>query len=762
MKILPEIEESLLTIKYAPDQTVISENPPRFTWVPVSEKDMPYKLQLARNDDFQDGKTEVIRAIPYNFFTLDHTLEPGTYFWRYSIDSEEEYTYSRVRSFTVSSNLPETPLSNRTERYRDAEMGHPRLWLNQSGLKRFREEVKKNGDYCGFQKFYEKSVKNYIDVPFVKEPEPYPENKRVVHLWRKNYTTCQEAMYFVRCLCVAGRILEDNKLIQQAKDCLLQLASWDVHGTTSREYNDECSFRVVYGRAFGYDWLNDVLTGEEREQVEKSLFTRTEEVAKHVIYNSRIHFSLFDSHAVRSLSSVLIPCSIAMLGKRAEAKDWLDYTIEYFSVIYTPWGGMDGGWAEGPMYWTTGMAYVIDAMNLIKSYLGIDLYKRPFFQKTGDFPLYCNPVDTYRASFGDQSNIGSYPGHKTAFNMRQYGGATANPWYQWYYEKVFEREPEIDPSFFNTGWWDFGFDEMVYTHDYGNQKYDGRKPLSMVKWFHDIGWVAINKAPEDFDNHIFFLTKSSPYGCVSHSHGDQNSFLLFAYGEPLVIISGYYVGFNTSMHRDWRRQTKAHNNILIRGNGQYAGMDKAKQLRAKGQINRVEEHENYVYIHESAVEAYKETVPDIVEATREIYFVSQAYFVIVDTVETEETSDLDWRLHSLSPYEIQENDFHVVREKAKLKGKVIYCSSGIEEISQSNEFEGVDKSEIAELPEQYHLNVHTKSAKSHVIVTLLAPEKSGESQGVTAIKDDQGHDIYHYFNYRGETFSLRVDGNKRY
>ena len=97
-----------------------------------------------------------------------------------------------------------------------------------------------------------------------------------------------------------------------------------------------------------------------------------------------------------------------------------------------------------------------------------------------------------------------------------------------------------------------------------------------------------------------------------------------------------------------------------------------------------------------------------------------------------------------------------------MKGKFIYCSSGIEEISQSDTFEGVNEAEIEGMPRQYHLNMHTGAAKGHVIVSLLVPEKTGEEKIVTAIKDDQGHDIYHYFNYEGKTFSLRVDGNKRY
>ena len=52
------------------------------------------------------------------------------------------------------------------------------------------------------------------------------------------------------------------------------------------------------------------------------------------------------------------------------------------------------------------MAYLIDAANLLKSYAGLDLYARPFFQKTGDFPLYTKAPFTRRATFGDDSTMG--------------------------------------------------------------------------------------------------------------------------------------------------------------------------------------------------------------------------------------------------------------------------------------------------------------------------------------------------------------------
>jgi len=388
--------------------------------------------------------------------------------------------------------------------------------------------------------------------------------------------------------------------------------------------------------------------------------------------------------------------------------------------------------------------------------MGIDLYKRPFFQNTGDFQMYCNPTGTYRASFCDQSNLGNMAGHKQAFNMRQFANATGNQNYYKYYQEVFHIMPEIEDAFYNNGWWDFNFDEMVYQYDSKNVVYDNQREIKKVKWFHDIGWVAINKDMYEYQDHIFFLTKSSPYGSVSHSHGDQNTFVLFAYGEPLVIKSGYYIGFNTTMHKQWRRQTKSHNALLINGQGQYAEMDKAKQFAAKGMICEVNQNEQYVYIHEDATQAYQENVNGLKKCEREIYFVQDSYFVIVDTVETEEESSVDFLLHSLDPYDIHENEFVVTRPKARLNGQFIYSYSGINSIDQTNEFEGVDAEEIKGMDKQWHLKMKTGMSKVHKIVTLLTPEKLECPKLVTPIKDDQGMDVFYYFNFNGQVFTLKI------
>lgn len=762
MKKLFEPECGILTVKYLPDGGVSSENPPRFSWIPSNTENRWYVLNISKEKNFSEDSTLVYKDLPYNFFVPDKYLDNGDYYWRYGLVTENGIAYSRVREFSIDDTSVKSCIKYYKNRFEDVDLSHPRLWMNNDKIIKFRESLKKNPSYCNFDRFMNSCVKPRLGKQIVSEPARYPDDKRVVHLWRQNYMDCQEAYNHIKFLTVAGVILEDKDIISQAVKALLSVASWDVVGSTGRDYNDECAFRVEEALSWGYDWLYNYMSEQERTIVRKVLFIRTKQVADHAMISSKIHFSLFDSHAIRSLSSAMVPACVAMLGECSEVEYWLNYTVDYLSVLYTPWGGTDGGWAEGGLYWTTGMAYLISALDILKNYTGIDIFKRPFFQQTGSYPLYCFPHDTYRASFCDQSNLGEKPILKTAFNAREFAGITGNGEYQWYFEQIKKRESYDDTRFFNIGWWDFYFDEMVYLSNYGEVKPTSPKSGRNYKWFKDIGWVAIHKDMDNEENHISFITKSSPYGSVSHSHGDQNSILLFAFGEPLLIESGYYIGFNTSMHRDWRKKTISQNTLLINGQSQYFGMDKTQQLSSTGKILKVEETKNCLYVSEDATNAYKITVPEIKNYTRDIYFVDDTYFILVDSVELESEGYVDFQLHSVFKPEYKDDLYHIKGEKAELSCEIIYVSSGTDKVEILNSFDGVNKEEIKGLPVSYRFKLTTKKSKKHVIVSCIHPKKIDDCNNINVIKDDQGHDVYFYFNNDGKTYTVFVDGNKRY
>lgn len=750
-----------LNIQYRPDGGEMAENPPRFMWLPVVEEGVSYVLRLSQDADFPDAKTTYYFDIPLNFFTPDAALPSGDYHWSYAVQGDGVKSpvteWSKTRSFTLVADVAETPLPRRDTRYAGSDMAHPRLWLSPDTLAQFKTDLTADPDHCGWAGFFEKSVAPWLDTPVMDEPAGYPNHQRTPPIWRQTYIDCQELLYAIRHQAIAGKVLEDQALLDSAKAWLLSASEWDPDGTTSRAYTDEWAFRVCLALAWGYDWLHDQLSEAEAATVRKALLARTRQVADHLIKHANIHLFPFDSHAVRAVSAVLIPACIALLDEEDEARDWLDYSIEFLYTVYSPWGDSDGGWAEGPHYWMTGMAYLIDAANLLKNFTGLNLYDRPFFQKTGDFPLYTKAPDTRRATFGDDSTMGDLPSLKIGYNLRQFAGVTGNAAYQWYFDEVCRNDPGTEKVFYNWGWWDFTFDDMMYRHDW--PQVEGKAPTAdeALRWFKGIGWVAIQEKMDQPDEHLQFVTKSSPFGSISHSHGDQNAFCLAGFGEDLAIQSGHYVAFNSSMHQDWRRQTRSKNAILINGKGQYSGRDKSQQMRSTGAIEEVRQEADHTYIRGNATAAYQTLSPEVTNATREYYYVHNSYFVIVDSVDATEEVEIDWLLHANQPYSLSSNTFRNHGEKAGFYGQVLWSEAGAPDLQQETGFPGVKPEDYEGLPISTCLHAKYPAAKRHRIATLLVPYSLKDPKRVFTFLDDQGYDCDLYFTDADErTFKIVV------
>ena len=749
MAFLDEAAAGKLTIQYSPvEDTLIAENPPRFTWLPSIESGAKYTIRISTDAQYKPNDTLVFDDIALNFFTPDKSLNDGAYVWSYALWSPETQlpisNWSSDRSFSVAKDLPQTPIPSRSQRFNNATKDHPRLWMNKERIGLFKQSLANDPTHCTWDIFYAKSVSPWMDRKIMKEPAGYPDHKRVASVWRQTYIDLQELIYAIRHLAVGGVILEDAELLARAKQWLLEAASWNPAGTTSRSYTDEWAFRVNGALAWGYDWLYDELSIEERNLVRNALLVRTRETADHIIKHANIQLFPFDSHAVRAVSAVLIPASIALLDDEPEAEDWLNYAVEFLSTVYSPWGDAQGGWAEGPHYWMTGMAYLIDAVNLLKSYCGIDLYQRPFFQHTGDFPLYTKAPDTRRATFGDDSTMGDLPSLKIGYNLRQFAGVTGNKAYQWYYDEIKRNDPGTEMAFYNYGWWDLNFDELAYRTDF--PVIEGQAPAAddTLRWFKGVGWVAIQTDMADTNKHIQFVMKSSPFGSISHSHGDQNAFCLAGFGEDLAIQSGHYVAFNSSMHQKWRRQTRSKNAILINGEGQYAGKDKAQAMRSSGQIITAEQHEDHIYIQGDATAAYQSLSPQVTKVLRDVYFVDNSYFVIVDAIDADTPVSVDWLLHANAPMQLSDTTFRYTGQKAGFYGQILWSEAGAAQLTQVTDFPDVDPVDYEGLPVSTCLTARYPSAVRHRIATLLVPYSLAEPNRIFSFLDDQGYDCELY------------------
>jgi hypothetical protein len=221
---LDEPRAGFLTIGYVPsEQAPPTENPPRFSWLPDIDDGARYVLRISTDPEFADAKTRTFEDLAWNFFTPDEALPVGSYHWCYALwdqyGGKPLSNWSAVRGFEITTALPETPLPGRTARHAAAHTSHPRLWLNPEQLKSFSGAVAKDPNHCGWSDFFEKSVKPWLDRPIMPEPQPYPNNVRVATLWRQMYIDCQEVIYAIRHLAIAGGVLgRDPSLIAIAQD----------------------------------------------------------------------------------------------------------------------------------------------------------------------------------------------------------------------------------------------------------------------------------------------------------------------------------------------------------------------------------------------------------------------------------------------------------------------------------------------------------------------------------------------------------------
>jgi hypothetical protein len=168
-------------------------------------------------------------------------------------------------------------------------------------------------------------------------------------------------------------------------------------------------------------------------------------------------------------------------------------------------------------------------------------------------------------------------------------------------------------------------------------------------------------------------------------------------------------------------------------------------MAATGQILAAEQREDHIYILGDATAAYQSLSPEVTLAEREIYFVRNSYFVIVDKVDAKTPVTIDWLLHANQPFDLGGSSFRNTGEKAGFYGQVVWSEAGKPVLTQDTGFPGVDPSEYEGLPVSTCLKAHYPASTRHRIATLLVPYKLDDPKRIFNFLDDQGYDADLYF-----------------
>jgi len=511
--------------------------------------------------------------------------------------------------------------------------------------------------------------------------------------------------------------------------------------------NTEASMPLLERTAMVYDWVGDELSTDEKEKVLSSLKDRGNQMLeryKEVDFISEP----WDNHTVRSLAFTGL-AALATLGNLSDAEKWLDYVLKCYITSFPTWGGDDGGWSQGLAYssaynlWQTNF---VEALNLCSN---INLYNKPFFKNNGYFGVYCQPPYAVRGAFGDGGEDSHSP--KDKLLSQRYAVALNDSILMWQAENINPNKNKPNKPLLSKAhlWQGYYMEDVVSILTPTNKNLKSANPgiLPQSRFFREIGWAAMHSDLGNANNDVWMLFKSSPFGSFSHSHADQNSFQINAFGEALLIDSGYYPWYGGPHHFLWTRQTKAHNAILIDGRGQHV-----QSKEAIGTIERYEYNKELTILtgesaigynldwDEKVIELWKENLeeplPTIENKAQEIrrtvvfrHDKDNPWIIIQDYMRAEKPATFDYMLHALEKMKIDGENQQLTIEKGNAIMDVYIMASDKLKITQTDKF-NVDPDESdAGAPNQWHVSASNlgKQIEMHFL-TLMIPRRKGEKR----------------------------------
>ena len=509
----------------------------------------------------------------------------------------------------------------------------------------------------------------YLALPFPAEPVTYGDptpSKRdsdKAEKWRALQDVCGRLSGVAEAATLCWLVTGEDRYLQHAKSILLGVARWHfapdwqsgaVVGATDIYYNDEAHFRLWRKLPLLYDQLRAHFTDPERAAILAHFRTRGTRSAEWIEKQgsiSQIRRNSIDadlsSHPVRFMP-MTGHAGLALWDDLPEAREWWASAYKFYRDQFTPWGGDDGGWGEGPSYWrgTIEHAAFQDSLLAIGDPLA---YASAFWNNSPLFAIY-NVQPYLHTTFCDVSNAGRIDlESSTADYFEHLARVQQNGLFRTY--AALSTDPRPSPLEKGLGNLDRAYPSaaefLLRNFIAAAKPLPPARPLAELpphRFFRDVGWVSLHSALGRAADDIHVTFKSSPYASFSHSHADQNAFVLNAYGESLAINSAYREFHNSPHHDQWTRLTKSKNLLLLDGAGQLP-----KSKKSPGKITRYEEQPRYVWTTGDATAAYAAAQKDkknVRRVTRDLVFIDSRYVVLRDRVTLAAPANLSWLLHA--------------------------------------------------------------------------------------------------------------------
>ncbi|MCL4204823.1 MAG: DUF4962 domain-containing protein [Pirellulaceae bacterium] len=697
------------------DGTVAETTPPAFSWRPQAGiATWEIEVQCA---DQALGSGHRFDGIGFNVFCPPVAFRPGSYAWRYrGIAKDGNSTnWSQSRKFTIPDNAAVMPMPPREELLARIPKSHPRLFVRPEDLPKLRE-LAAGTMRPQFQQLVAICEKLLADPPPTEEPKKYPADmERGSEEWKALWWG--NRMYTIAALDGAAtlgftRLLGGKEEYGQlAKRILLDCATWDPHGATGYRYNDEAGMPYAYYFSRAYTFVHDLLSDEQREVCRQVMTARGREMYQHLC--PRHLWQPYSSHSNRAWH-FLGEVGIAFLDEIDDAEDWVWFAMNVFYNVYPVWSDSDGGWHEGVMYWSSYIGRFTWWADVMRAAMGINAFDKPYFAQSGYYPMYLMPPGKTDGGFGDGAN--RRRSRDVVPLVSELAAQAGNGHWQWYVDQHGGAVP-------TSGYVGFVRGQLPAVQP------QPPADLPTSRWFRGIGQAYLNTTLTNADEAVQVIFKSSPMGTRSHGNEGNNSFGLWAYGEPLLIRTGHYYMYGGPHHRDWVWSTRSLNNITVDGQGQVK-----RSSAAKGEILDFQTTPSVDVVVGEAAESYQADNPAkdsgqrrqlLDRYTRTIVFVKPDLVIVYDRLRAVAPAKFEYWLHAKHEFQVR-GQRDIQAQAGEVRCRIDLLAPEELAFSQTDQYDPNPWPQIT--TREWHLTATAPAAAKQIeFVALYRPHRTGDA-----------------------------------
>lgn len=710
----------------------VDTNPPSLVWR-EDTRAASYQVEFSQSEKFSFGVRKA-EDIVLPFFNDSQALTPGRWYWRYFVKTKEGKFSdpSPARSFVVPADAPQIPLPGPKELL-EKMPAHPRIFVTPETLASFRE--KRNGAAKeAWQRIEEQANRLLLRKPTLPAKRvPLAEAKikhsktSQSHTWKKGEAIRRQVFWVdkeggvfwlpnysyrdlladaerTNVLSVAYLISGDKRYADAAREWVALVSQFrlDRHlPDAERAEHDTVVYAYEQGLkalALSYDRLYDQMPAEERQNTLKHIEYHADAAGRWIRDNRKIHLDYQQSHVQQCMHTLLV--TVLATAKDSPIIDgWVQYIVPQY-VNRIAWTSKDGGYFEGQTYGHK-FGWILEGLAAIRTACGINLFEKPELRHAGTYWLYAMNLNYWYQHWGDNySLIWPYANPRDSYISGFLATMTGDPYVKWYADTVLT-DPESIPF------------------RYLSESSIKAKPpidIAQAKLFPETGVVtAYNRFYDHQSDRIFF--RSSEWGSHSHSHADQNGFVLHSGGEILAPDTGYYTYSGDDYHHLWSKSTFAHNSMLINGAGQPLG------ITSKGNIESFFHGGKMTYWLGDASQAYASPMKTF---NRSMLFLRPSTYIVYDELQATAPSTFSWLLNTFEKPTIDEAQRRIIVSQQQMRLQVDHLLPAKPSYTSNNDRPYPVKGEkrmwsrVTEaFPQPWHNRVTSKAATSEAFLALM-------------------------------------------